>query len=308
MKKKPVSLVLSSGGARGMAHIGVIEELERHNFEIISISGCSMGALIGGIYAAGNLQGYKKWLSELNKIDVFNLMDFTISSHGFIKGVKVFNEINKFIGNGLIEDLSIPFTAVATDVDNQKEVVFSTGKLRDAIRASVSIPSVLEPFDWNGISLIDGGILNPIPLDLVVRNKGDIVVAVDLNAIVSSEKITKPKQTKKQIRKEQNSILKRIEFKEQWNRFFPKDKNNKEKLGHLSLLDRSFDMMQNKISRHSIQKYQPDIVVSISKTACSTFDFYRADEMIELGKHTFNEELGKYDQKMIEKYKDSIET
>jgi len=216
MKKKPVSLVLSSGGARGMAHIGVIEELERHNFEIISISGCSMGALIGGIYAAGNLQGYKKWLSELNKIDVFNLMDFTISSHGFIKGVKVFNEINKFIGNGLIEDLSIPFTAVATDVDNQKEVVFSTGKLRDAIRASVSIPSVLEPFDWNGISLIDGGILNPIPLDLVVRNKGDIVVAVDLNAIVSSEKITKPKQTKKQIRKEQNSILKRIEFKEQW--------------------------------------------------------------------------------------------
>ena len=112
-----------------------------------------------------------------------------------------------------------------------------------------------------------------------------------------------PFPTKKKQRKDQDGILKRIEFKEQWERFFPKDKTNKEKLGHLSLLDRSFDMMQNKISRHAIQKHRPDIVLSISKTACSTFDFYRADEMIELGKRTFNEELRKYDQKMIEKYK-----
>ncbi|MEN8123394.1 MAG: patatin-like phospholipase family protein [Bacteroidota bacterium] len=305
--KKPVSLVLSSGGARGMAHIGVIEELERQNFEIKAISGSSIGALVGGIYATGHIQEYKEWVSDLNKLDVFKLMDFSISSHGFIKGVKVFNEINRFIGDMLIEDLPIPFTAVATDANNQKEVVFRKGRLRDAIRASVSIPSVLEPFNFNGVSLIDGGILNPIPLDLVKRTEGDILIAVDLNAIVPLKKIKKPKQTLTQKRKEQSSILKRIEFKEQWVRFFPKDKNHKEKLGHLSLLDRSYDMMQNKISRYAIHEYKPDIVVSISKTACSTFDFYRADEMIELGKRTFNEELRKYDQKMIKKFRDSVE-
>ncbi|RLD66939.1 MAG: phospholipase [Bacteroidetes bacterium] len=303
MDKKPVSLVLSSGGARGMAHIGVIEELERFNFEIKAISGCSIGALIGGIYAAGHLQEYKKWLSELEKLDVFKLMDFSISSHGFIKGLKVFNEINKFIGDVLIEDLPIPFTAVATDVNNQKEVIFSKGKLRDAIRASVSIPSVLEPFYLEETILVDGGVLNPLPLDLVNRTKNDLLVAIDLNSMAPSKKMVKPKKSKIQKRKEQNSILKRIEFKEQWERFFPKDKSDKEKLGHLSILDRTYDMMQNKISRHAIQEYQPDILVSISRTACSTFDFYRADEMIELGKQTFNEELRKYDQKMIEKYK-----
>ena len=306
MKKTAVSLVLSSGGARGMAHIGVIEELERHNFEIKSISGCSMGALIGGVYAAGYLKEFKNWLDKLDKLDVFNLMDFTISSHGFIKGVKVFNEINQFIGNVLIEDLPIPFTAVATDVDNQKEVVFIKGKLRDAIRASVSIPSVLEPFDWNGVSLIDGGILNPIPIDRVQRTEGDILVAVDLNAIVNSPpQIAKQKKTAREQKKEQNSILKRIEFREKWEHFFPKDKLQKEKLGHLSLLDRSFDMMQNKISQHTIQKCRPEILVSISKTACSTFDFYRAGEMIELGKQTFNEALKKYDKEVIDYYKNS---
>ena len=301
MKKQAVSLVLSSGGARGMAHIGVIEELEKQNFEIKSISGCSMGALIGGIYAAGHLKEFKNWLDKLDKIDVFKLMDFTISTHGFIKGIKVFNEINKFIGNGLIEDLQIPYAAVATDVDNQKEVVFNKGKLQDAIRASVSIPSVLEPFIWNGTSLIDGGILNPIPLNRVKRIKNDILIAVDLNAIVSTKKIIK--QTKKQKTKEEQSLLKLIEFKEKWGKFFPNDKTEKEKLGHLSLLDRSFDMMQNKISQYEIANNQPDILVSISKTACGTFDFYLADKMIELGKHSFNEALKDYDKRIIEKYK-----
>jgi len=302
MKKKPISLVLASGGARGMAHIGVIEELEKNGFEIKSISGCSMGSVIGGIYAAGHLREFKKWLKNLDKIDVFKLMDFTISTHGFIKGIRIFKEINRFIGNINIEDLPIPFTAVATDVVNQQEVVFSKGKLKDAIRASVSIPSVLEPFIINGKTLIDGGILNPIPLDRVKRTEGDILVAVDLNAIVKDVPIIRPTKTKKEGIKERESLLKRLEFKEQWERFFPNDESNQEKLGHLALLDRSFDMMQNKISKHYIEQYKPDILVSISKTACSTFDFYRADEIIELGRQTFNEALIQYDKKMIEKY------
>lgn len=303
MKKKPISLVLSSGGARGMAHIGVIEELEKNGFEIKSISGCSMGALIGGVYAAGHLKGYKKWLTNLDKLDVFKLMDFTISTHGFIKGIRVFKEINKFIGNINIEDLPIPFTAVATDVINQQEIIFSKGKLKDAIRASVSIPSVLEPSVINGKTLIDGGILNPIPLDRVKRTEGDILVAVDLNAIVNdTQKTTKPSKIKRTGKKERERLLWHTEFKEQWERFFPNDESNQGKLGHLALLDRSFDMMQNKISKHYIEQYKPDILVSISKTACSTFDFYRADEMVELGRQTFNEALIQYDKKMIEKY------
>lgn len=296
MNKKPVSLVLASGGARGMAHIGVIEELERNGFEIKSISGCSMGSVVGAIYAAGQLKNFKDWLLNLDKIDVFKLMDFTISTHGFIKGIKVFKEINRFIGNKNIENLPISFTAVATDVINQKELVFSKGKLKDAIRASVSIPSVLEPFEVDGKILVDGGILNPIPLDRVKRTSGDLLVAVDLNAIVKET----PQKEKIKKKHAKENLLKRLEFKEKWERFFPNDKPNGERLGHLALLDRSFDMMQNKISQHYIERYKPDILVSISKTACSTFDFYRAKEIIELGRQSFNEALLKYDKKIIE--------
>jgi len=299
--KKSVALVLASGGARGMAHIGVIEELERHNFQIASIAGCSFGAVVGGIYAAGNLPSFKEWLLGLDKMDVFKLMDFTLSKQGFIKGIKVFNEIKPFITDVNIEDLPIPFTCVAVDPYNSIEVVFSKGSLFDAIRASVSIPSVLEPHHINGDDLIDGGVLNPIPLDLVKRNKNDILTAVNINALIPYNKPIKQSFT--DLNNEQNIILKKIEFREYWDKNFSKDKNIREKFNALRLLNYSYDMMQNKITNLYLEKFPPDILVNISKFVCSTFDFFKAEEIIQQGKEAFELALADYDKKMIEKYK-----
>lgn len=293
--------MLASGGARGMAHIGVIEELERQNFEITSIAGCSFGALVGGIYAAGKLKEFKEWLLDLDKIDVFRLMDFTLSTHGFIKGNKVFSTIKPFFNNMNIENLPIPFSAVAVDIHNRKELVFDKGSLYDAVRASVTIPSIVEPYKLGSSELVDGGVLNPIPLDLVKRNKGDLLVAVDLNATVPFKPLKKLNSEEK--KRQQNSLLKHLEFNERWEKLFPKDKTEKEKFGHVALLNLSYDMMQNKITKMMIEKYPPDVLVSISKYASSTFDFFKAREIIELGKESFNRALASYDKKMIAKFK-----
>lgn len=307
MSKQKVSLVLASGGARGIAHIGVIEELERQNFEIKSISGTSMGAVVGGIYAAGHLQEYKEWLLKLDKLDVFRLMDFTISSHGFIKGMRIFDEIEPFLGNALIEDLPISFSAVAVDLLKQEEVIFKSGKLKDALRASVSIPNVLEPYKFKGKILVDGGILNPIPLNRVKRTKNDLLIAVDLNELDNKQLPLKRKQkTHKKKKKEISTLLKRIEFKEQWERLFPKEEQKEQKIGYFDIMDSSFDIMQNQISKFSIEKYPPDILVSISKTVCGTFDFHLTQELIELGKKKFNQALVEYDKKIINEYKNNV--
>jgi len=299
--KKQIALVLACGGARGMAHIGVIEELERHNFEITSIAGCSFGAVVGGIYAAGYLPEFKNWLLNLDKMDVFRLMDFTISSQGFIKGNKVFHEIMPFITETKIENLKLPFAAVAVDPCKQEEVVFKSGSLFDAIRASVSIPSILEPYTINDIELIDGGVLNPIPLDLVARKENDLLVAVNINATIPYVK--RKKISFEQKNKDESNLLKRIEFNERWEKIVAKEKPTKDKFGHVALLNRSYDMMQNKITTMMLEKYQPDILVNISRHVCSTFDFFKAEEIIQLGKDAFNKALKEYDLSMIEKYK-----
>lgn len=298
---KQIALVLASGGARGMAHIGVIEELERQNFEITSIAGSSFGAVVGGIYAAGYLEEFKSWLLDLDKGDVFRLMDFTFSSQGFIKGNKVFHEIMPFITEARIEDLRIPFAAVAVDPYKQEEVVFKSGSLYDSIRASVAIPSILEPYHINGLELIDGGVLNPMPLDLVERNKGDIMIAVNINSTIPYKKAKT--LTFEQKNHEQSNILKQLEFKERWDKIFPKEKPGKDKFGYVALLNRSYDMMQNKITNLMLEKYQPDILVNISRYVCSTFDFFKAEEIIQLGRIAFNKALADYDSKIIARYK-----
>jgi len=298
--KKAVSLVLSSGGARGLAHIGVIEELERQHFEIKSIAGCSIGAVVGGIYAAGRLKEFKKWVTKLSKIDVYRLMDLTFSTQGFIKGNKVFKELARFITDINIEELPIPFSAVAVDIHAQEEHIFEKGSLMDAIRASVAIPSIIEPYKIEDKEFIDGGVLNSIPLDLAKRNHNDLLVAVNINAMIPYMKPLKLIRNKE--KQEQNSILKRLEFNDWWEKFFSKEKS-KEKYSSIALLNLSYDMMQNRISEISIDKYQPDILVNVSRYAYSTFDYYKAKEIIKLGKHRFNQALEDYDCNMIEKIK-----
>ena len=180
MKKKTVSLVLGSGGARGLAHIGVIRWLEEHDFEIVSVSGCSIGTIVGGVYAAGKLDEFEDWMRTITKFDIVSLMDFNWGKGGLIKGDKVMNRLSHILGDLRIEDLSIPYTAVAADISNEKEVWLQKGSLTQAIRASISLPLYLMPIELNGRILIDGGVLNPVPIAPTFADHSDITLAVNL--------------------------------------------------------------------------------------------------------------------------------
>mgnify|MGYP006174499949 CR=1 FL=1 len=179
--KKRVALVLGSGGARGYAHIGVIEEIERRGYDIACIAGCSMGAVVGGIYSAGKLDEYRDWIESLDYLDVLRLVDVSFRL-GAIRGEKVFGQIRKIVGEINIEDLRIPYTAVAADLTNQQEIWFQEGCLHQAMRASAAIPSLFTPVMQGNRMLVDGGILNPLPIVPVVSSHCDLIIAVNLNA------------------------------------------------------------------------------------------------------------------------------
>ena len=180
-KGRTVALVLGSGGARGYAHIGAIEVLLERGYEIVAIAGCSMGALIGGIYATGRLQDYKDWVTGLGQFDVLKLLDISLSSPGAIRGEKIFSIVNDLIGDVRIEDLSLSYTAVATDLLAHKEIWFQEGPLHQAIRASVAIPSLLTPVLLGGRVLVDGGVLNPLPIIPTIASHADLIIAVNLS-------------------------------------------------------------------------------------------------------------------------------
>lgn len=284
--KKKVALALSSGGAKGMAHIGVIEALLEKGHTITSISGTSIGSLIGGIYASGKLEEYKDWITHKSKLDIFKLMDFAVSTAGLIKGEKVFNELKPFLYNGDISDLKILFTAVAVDILAQKEVIFKEGSLRKAIRASVAIPTVLWPLHHKGRLLIDGGVLSPLPLDALIRKPGDLVVAVDLNSSISYD--PPPGYVEKPVaHPTYQKALQMINDK--WSEYFKSEKVSKSKKepGYFDLINLSIYAMQRKLAEEAIAKYNPDICVSIAGKSCDTFEFNRADEMVAYGKQQF---------------------
>ena len=176
MKKRRVALVLAGGGARGVAHIGAIEELERQGFEISAVAGTSMGALVGGVYASGYLEPFKEWMRALDKYKVFSLVDFALSTEGLVKGDRVMEAMKELVPDVQIERMPVPFAAVAADLLTGDEVVLDSGGLYDAIRASISIPSVFRPVHRDGRVLVDGGTVNPLPLNRVRREEGDLLV------------------------------------------------------------------------------------------------------------------------------------
>jgi NTE family protein len=282
MPVKNVRLVLGSGGARGMAHIGVIEALEKEGYIIREVVGCSMGAVVGGIYCAGYLNEYKHWLVSLTKLDVFRLLDFTFSSQGFVKGERVFKAIEQLIGDHNIQDLKIPFTAVASDVLNKKEIHYRTGSLFKALRASIAMPTVFTPVMDGRAQLVDGGVLNPLPLNLIKKEPDDIVVAVNLNANIAPKNILPP------ANKEKAAYLKMLDaFRAQFLNVDLKAEEKIEQFGFFDLMTKSYDMTQDRLTELIIQIYKPDMVVNISREACGVFEFYRANEVIEEGRKAF---------------------
>lgn len=284
IENKKVHLVLASGGARGVAHIGIIEKLEAAHCEIVEIAGCSMGAVIGGLYAAGKLEEYKEWLLNLKRSDVFRQMDFTFAKHGFVKGEKIFSTITDFIGPQKIEDLKIPFTAVATDLRSGDEVSFKKGDLYQAMRASVSIPGIFTPVvhkDEPQRLLVDGGVINPLPLNHIHRHEDHIVVAVDINAAGD-----KPKIMEKEEDQAEKSWL-NLNFS------FFKTEDSRHDPGLMDVMQVSYEHMQNKIIQQSLEKYNPDYLIRIPRSTCGVFDFHQSAQLIRVGKEAYENQVEK---------------
>jgi len=281
--KQTISLVLGSGGARGYAHIGVIEELLTHGYEIKSISGSSMGALIGALYACGKLEVFKEWVLALDLIDVAKLIDFSFTGTGIIQGDKVFQVFEEIIGDVMIEDLPIPFTAVATDLIKQKEVWIQKGRLIDAVRASIAIPTVFTPKKIGERHLIDGGVLNPLPIAPTIADDTDITIAVNLSTKIS--KVYKIDMPKKEQEKESGMQEIFSDMAEKAEQLFAREKKSTfNEMGMFDIMGRTIDIMQNAVLDCKMAGYSPDIVIGIPNDTCGFYEFNRAYEMIELGK------------------------
>ena len=280
--KQNVALVLSSGGSRGLAHIGVINELEKQGFQISSVSGSSIGSVIGGLYAMGKLHEYTHWVSSFNKKDVWGFMDFTLASNGLLKGERVFDKMKTFIPDMNIEDMPIPFAAVATDILHEKEVVFTKGSFYEAIRASVAIPAVFTPVKYTDTILVDGGILNPIPIEYVSRKNGDLLIVVNLYGDKKTDISKETNNNNGYLNRLMNTISTLILT------------GDKHSTGYYSLLSSTTSAMVHRIAKMSIEKHKPDIIINIPGDSANTFDFYKAKELIQIGESTAKEAIINY--------------
>ena len=340
---KKVALVLGSGGARGYAHIGVIEELEARGYEIGCIAGCSMGAVVGGIYAAGKLKDYSDWTQSLDYLDVLRLLDVSFRL-GAIRGEKVFGRIRDIVGEINIESLNIPFTAVATDLTNQQEIWFQEGCLHQAMRASAAIPSLFTPVIQGKRMLVDGGLLNPLPIVPVVSSHCDLIIAVNLNATNQKQYqlpvIERPAAFKMRFDSLLSSLGSRLPFRRKpaeelmrieqeivaeglappnpWladaadpegqqpaaapeRQGAPKSATGSfiiDNVGPASLLDlinQSFEVMQTSLAQYKIAGYPPDVLINVPKRVCRFFEFYKAPELIALGREIARDTLDNYE-------------
>lgn len=279
---KTVSLVLGSGGARGYAHIGVIQWLVENGYEIKSIAGSSIGALVGGIYATGKLERYSEWVSALEKIDVLRLLDPALNRTGLIKGDRIMEQLRKLIGDINIEDLPISFVAVATDFQNGKEVWLRRGNLFDAIRGSIAIPMIFTPFKVGGRYLIDGGIVNPVPIAPTLNDQTDLTVVVGLSGRDESRLkhpavVAKPASPVNPYRQRILGFLETLAPAAATARA-------RAPFGMVDVVLRAMDTMEGAITRFKLAAYSPDVVIEIPHNACQIHEFWRAEELISLGK------------------------
>lgn len=291
--KKDVALVLSSGGARGYAHIGAIKAINEWGGRITSVAGTSMGAVVGGLYAAGKLDEAYRWMKTIDNWEMFRLADFkNLSKRGLLDGEYLFQELEKIVGNVMIEDLPIDFCAVAADLDSGEEVVFRTGKLLDAIRASISLPVFFTPYEFKGRRYVDGGVVNGMPINRVKRHDGDIVVAINIDTY-GEEPPKKPIVTTPQKKKNNKG----------WFSFFRKKNKSKKKIQKKEyyssnnvvtiLLDSySISLKQNKLMMRDMTN--PDIYVTLKPTGHGMVDFSEAETIAGIGYNQMMEELNKY--------------
>ena len=281
---KDVALALSSGGARGLAHIGAIEELEAQGYRITSIAGCSMGALIGGVYAAGKLHEFREWMKTVDRKKMLELTDFSLSLNHIVKGNRIIEAIMEFVPDMAIENLPIPYCAVATDWKAGREVVLNKGSLFDAIRASISLPSFYEPVQRDGMILIDGGVVNPIPMNRVKRKEGDILVGVDVSGHDYKAQWEKMNKLTKMQKHDSSLKAKLLDL------IIP---DNIE-FNYYTLLSRASSLMIRQNSILMAQLMKPEILVDIQMSRYTTFDFDKSERLIAIGRQKTQQAIIKY--------------
>lgn len=284
-KKKDVALALSSGGARGLAHIGAIEELEAQGYRISSIAGCSMGALIGGVYAAGKLKEFREWMKTIDRKRMLELTDFSFSINHIVKGTRIIEAIMEFVPDMDIEELPIPYCAVATDWKAGREVVFRKGSLFEAIRASISLPTFYEPVRRNGMILIDGGVINPIPLNRVKRQSGDILVGVDVSGHdykAQSELHDELQERRKSRRSLAAQVIDKL---------IPDNLD----FNYYTMLSRTSSLMIRQNSILMAKLMRPDILIDIQMNRYGGFDYDKSEKLVAIGRLKTSLAISKYE-------------
>ncbi|WP_101757836.1 patatin-like phospholipase family protein [Oceanicoccus sp. KOV_DT_Chl] len=284
---KSISLVLGSGGARGLAHIGIIQWLEEAGYKIESIAGSSIGALVGGVYALGKLEEFSEWVKAINTVEMIKLLDFSLGSGGLVKGDKIISTLLALTGDSLIEELPIAFTAVAADMTNEKEVWMRRGPLFDAIRASISLPLIFKPVEYRGVQLLDGGILNPVPIAPTFGDHTDLTIAVNLSG---------PPDLTQQLpeHKEPSEEQKRSVISQKVSSFIDSIMpvtTTPSSVSMYAIAYQAIDAMQGTIARQKLAAYPPDQVLEIPRNLCGMLEFDRAEEMIEFGYNLARKEI-----------------
>ncbi|WP_179469848.1 patatin-like phospholipase family protein [Mycolicibacterium vinylchloridicum] len=317
--KGRVALALGSGGARGYAHIGVIDELQRRGYEIVGIAGSSMGALVGGLHAAGSLDEFSDWAKTLTQRAVLRLLDPSITAAGVLRAEKILDAVRDILGDATIESLPIPFTAVATDLIAGKSVWLQRGPVDAAIRASIAIPGVIVPHVLDGRLLADGGILDPLPLAPISAVKADVTIAVSLSgpapdddaaaaadpeASPSSEWLGRLLRSTSGLldTNAARSILDTPAARSMLSRFgtssdgddITEDTEPVPKLGSFAVMNRTIDIAQAALARHQMAAYPPDLLIEVPRTACRSLEFHRAAEVIDLGRELAAKALDGY--------------
>ncbi|KAA0095432.1 esterase [Mycolicibacterium sp. P1-18] len=304
-----VALCLGSGGARGYAHIGVINELRDRGHDVVGISGSSMGALVGGLAAAGKLDDYTAWATSLTQRAVLRLLDPSLTSAGVLRADKILDAVREILGDEVVEDLPIPFTAVATDLIAGKSVWLQRGPVDAAIRASIAIPGVIKPHVLDGRLLADGGILDPLPMAPLAAVNADLIIAVSLGGDDPTRATVEPSPgpapaTERLSRMWRNTtalldtttartLLDTPAAKTVLSRFAndgvevdDHDDHTETvvpRLGGFEVLNRAIDIAQAALMRHTLAAYPPDLLIEVPRTVARSLEFHRAEEVIEVG-------------------------
>ena len=276
-----IALVLGAGGARGFAQIGVIEALEARGLNVVAVSGSSSGALVGGIYAAGKLREFREELVRMSRGRFLRLLDPAMGQPGILHGSALVDAMKEVVGNPPIESLRLMFTAVAVDLQRHRVVWLRSGPLWDALRASFAIPGLFTPHEVDGRALVDGGLLAPLPITATRLSGAHRLVAVDMHSFPDRPpgEPAEPARARAFEEESQDSLLERFGG---W--FGKRLAGDRDAMGIVELMSRSLDTMQAQIARVELALDPPELLIRIPRDACQFYEFWRAAELIEIGR------------------------